>query len=642
MKKSDPSHAEGAPVLARLFRDPRGRLAARSGVAAIAAAAAVAVMALCPVPAPAKREGGVAGDGHRPDTAPLGFPLARLVPPDALAFASVTDVPAFVERVSETGLARALRDESVAPLVRGIVAGLPRGFAEIHALAVLFANGLGPSLGGEAAVVLLGSAPSNATSGPDALFLANVSGREKQARAFLGTTLSFRFITGRIESRKIAGADAVVCRSGGDTVAWCVTDGLLAIATSERALAEALARRPSAKGAPEGLASLPAFERGMKEASLGGRVDYRLFADVERVIGLVFGDRAARVAAAYGIAGLRTAALAGRVGASFREAVCLGVRDDGGAETGLVGALGGPTVTLASAAKMPPETILAAFASIDGRDLARHLSDPALMRSAPKVLKVFLNLLGTQSARRVLEGVRGEAAVAAWNEGHVGWFPRLAAVAALDDPASAEQTLKSAWHSLAKRMRGRFLPRRGGRKGDPSRKVTVGFVDRPEVFIPLIGSPAYGLDGDTLVAGTAATAVCRVLEESRGLAATEGFRKLVEELPPARSTFIYVNVETLVERSLEPHGPAVLEALVAGLSGTVDRADLPPGEAVARYLGPAGASAARSPGGIRIDAVTPAGLVAGVFIVQAFARGPRPAAPPTQMPGPTGAAEPLH
>jgi hypothetical protein len=636
MRKSDISRAEGASALARFFRGPRGRLAARSTVAAVAAAAALVSMAMSPVPAPAGRAGGpdTAGDGRRPQAPPLGFSLARLVPPDALAFASVADVPAFVERLSDTGLARALRDKRVAPLVRGIAAGLPRELAELRALALLFANGLGPALGGEAAVALLDTPTGDGPAAPDILFLANVSGREGQARAFLGTTLSLRFVTGRIESRKIAGAEAVVCSSGGDTVAWCESGGLLAVATSERALAGALARRPVVKGAPRGLPSLPAFERGTKGTSLGGRIDYRAFADVERVMKLVFGERAARLSAAYGIAGLRTVALAGRVGASFREAVHLGVRDTPGAETGIVSALGGPPVTLASASRMPPETILAAFTSIDGSDLAKHVSDPQLQRSGPKVLRVFLSLLGQRSARRVLGEVRGETGVALWNEGHVGWFPRLAAVTTVHDAASAERTLRSEWQSMAKRMRGRFLSRHGSRKGDPSRNVNVGFVDKPEVFIPLVGSPAYGLEGSTLVAGTAATAVCRVLEESRGLAAAQGFRKLVAELPRARSAFVYVNVETLVERSLEPHAPAVLEALVAGLSGAVDRTDFPPGEAVARHLGAAGVSAARSRGGIRIDAETPTGLVAGVFVVTAFARSPRPAVPSTRTPVP--------
>ncbi len=146
----------------------------------------------------------------------------------------------------------------------------------------------------------------------------------------------------------------------------------------------------------------------------------------------------------------------------------------------------------------------------------------------------------------------------------------------------------------------------------------MGFVERPRVFAALVGSPAYGLDGNTLVTGPAATAVSRVIGESAGLAATDGFRSLLAKFPPERSMFVYVNVETLVERALEPHGPALLEALLPGLAARLDREKLPPGEAVARYLGPAGVSAARIREGIRVDAVTPTGLAAVILLAYAL------------------------
>ncbi|MHC5057567.1 MAG: hypothetical protein ACYTKD_23065 [Planctomycetota bacterium] len=597
---------------------------ARSGAAAAAGVAAIIAMILgSSGPAPRATPLDDKGTPARIDRPPLGFALARLVPPDTLAFVSIPDVPGSVGRVSATGLARALRDERVAPFVREVVAGLPREAAELHALALLFARGLGPSLRGEAAAALLNVEARAGGATLEGVFLADVSGRAAGARAFLGTTLALRFVTGRIESVKIAGADAVVCRAGTDTVAWCECDGLLAIATSPEALGEVLT---------EG-------------SSLDGDVDYRVFVDVERLISLLLGERGPSFSARHGIAGLRSATLTGRVGTSVREALHLDVGDASGApgvNAGVFRALGGSPVGLGPASRMPPETILAAFGNVDGRDLAKLLSDPRALRGAPKSLLLLLSLLGRGSARSVLEGVRGEAAVAAWNDGRVGWFPRLALVASIEDRAGTERTIEAAWRSLAARMRGRFLPRRGRWTSDPSREVTVGFVDGPEVFIPIVGSPAYGLDGDTLVAATSAMAVCRFMEEPAGLAATEGFRSLLAELPPERSAFVYVNVETLVERALEPHGLSVLEALAPGLSERFDRERLPPGEAAARHLGLAGVSAVRAGDGIRVDAVTPTGLAAALILVNAVSESSGAAGPPSQARKPAGDAGPLR
>ncbi|MHC4249895.1 MAG: hypothetical protein ACYS9X_12275, partial [Planctomycetota bacterium] len=444
---------------------------ARSGAAAAAGIAAIIAMILgSSGPAPRATRLDDERTPGRTDCPPLGFPLARLVPPDALAFVSVPDVPGSVGRVSATGLARALRDERVAPFVREVVAGLPREAAELHALALLFARGLGPSLRGEAAAALLNVEARAGGTALEAVFLADVSGRAAGARAFLGTTLALRFVMGRIESVKIAGADAVVCRSGTDTVAWCECYGLLAVATSPRALGEVLARRPGKGDAAPCIASLPAFARGIAGSSLDGDVDYRVFVDAERLIDLLLAERGPSFSAGLGIGGLRWATLTGRVGTSVREALHLDVVDAPGApgvNGGILRALGGPPVGLGSASRMPPETILAAFGNVDGRDLAKRLSDPRALRGAPKSLLLLLNLLGRGPARRVLEGVRGEAAVAAWNDGRVGWFPRLALVAAIEDRAGTERTMETVWRSMAARMRGRFLPRRGRWTGDP-------------------------------------------------------------------------------------------------------------------------------------------------------------------------------
>jgi hypothetical protein len=168
--------------------------------------------------------------------------------------------------------------------------------------------------------------------------------------------------------------------------------------------------------------------------------------------------------------------------------------------------------------------------------------------------------------------------------------------------------------------------------------VTVGFVEGAKLFSPLLGSPAYGLDGNTLVAGTAATAVCRVIGESDGLAATDEFRALLAELPPERSAFVYLNIAVLAQWGLEPHGLAVLDAIVPGLSKRLDREKLPPGEAVAPYLAPAGVASTRVEGGIRVDAVTPTGLATTLFAAYAFSERARPAKKPTQKPKPVRAA----
>ena len=557
----------------------------------------------------------------RADAPALDLRLARLIPPDALAVVSVADVPAFLGRISKTGVARALGDERVARFAREIVANLPRDAAELHAAGLLLARGLEGSLRREAVAAIFDIRRRDGAEALGAVFLADVSGRSSEARAFLGTTLAVRFISGSIDIVEVAGVDAVVCRSGPVTVAWCECDGLLVVATSERALAAVLSRRPTLKGAPKGLESSAPYRRAMAGATIDGRVDYRAYVDVERLVTRAMGERAASFRAKYGLEGIRAAALAGRVNGAVREAVYLATRDasgKAGEPRGISGLLGGPRIGLDEASRLPPETIVAAFGSVDGRWLAKFLSDPQSLRGAPKAVALFVNLLGRESARRILEGVRGEAAVAAWNDGHVGWFPRAAAVATAGDPATTKRTLEDAWRSMARRMRGGFLPRRGRWTGDPPREVTMGFVERPEAFAALVGSPAYGLDGNTLVAGTAATAVSQIIGESVGLAGTDEFRSLVAGLPPARSVFVYVNVETLVERALEPHAPAVLEALFPGLAGRLDREKLPPGEAVARHLGPAGVSAARVEGGVRVDAATPTGLAAVMLLAYAL------------------------
>jgi len=637
--KIDPPHAAGGgPDIVRLFGDPRARLAARAGVAILASAAAAMLVTLgAPVPAPAPRAGGpdVASAPDPTAGAPLGFGLARLVPAEAVAFVSIANVPEFLGRASETGLARALRDERVASFARDVVAGLPREASEVYAAGLLLARGLGPSLRGEAAAALLPVERQGATVAPDAVFLADVSGRAAGARSFMGTTLALSFVTGSIGTVRIAGVDAVVCRRGADTVAWCETDGLLAVATSEKALGRVLARRPAMKGAPPGIESIEAYRRGMARASLEGRVDYRAFVDVERLTDVLLGERAADFRAAYGVAGLRAATLVGRVDAEVREAVFLdarGASGAGGATSGIAGALGGAPVGRDAAKRMPAETIFAAFGTIDGSALAGDLSQVRSLSAFPRAAVIFLGLLGKESTKRILEGVRGEAAVAAWNEGRLGWFPRAAAVATVRDHDGTARALKDAWLSMAKRMRGRLLSRRGRWKGASSREVTVGYVDGPKVFLPTVGSPAYGLDGDALVAGTAATAVCGIIEETRGLAATDKFRSLLAKLPAERSAFVYLNVETLVERALEPMGPAVFDALFPGLAGRLDRGKFPPGEAVAQYLGPAGVSAAGAEGGIRVDAITPAGLGLAAFVAYALSGSDGPGARPSRTP----------
>ena len=239
---------------------------------------------------------------------------------------------------------------------------------------------------------------------------------------------------------------------------------------------------------------------------------------------------------------------------------------------------------------------------------------------------------------RASRGLRGRAAVAVWNAGRVGWFPVAAVAMDVPDRTTLEPDLRRFWQSLASGLGGTLRVHRGRRAGDPPGALDLHFVERPKVFISSVGSPAYAFDGATLVAGTTAIAVRDALEESRGLGSNERFTRLLAELPEGKSRLVYVDVPTLADRGLEPYAPAALEALIPGASSWLDRSNVPPGRGVEPHLRPAGASAAQAPEGVRIDAVTPAGLplVAAVayriLSRRAVARRPRSRRPSSPQP----------
>ena len=613
--------------------------------AAVAMAAAVTVGRGPAGPPPVREEASGReprvrrGEAGRPG---LGFPLARLVPPDAVALVTIRNVPSFVKRVSETGLARALREKDVERFTRHIVENLPPDLARLRGIAVGFGKTLAPALGGELAVAVLRLDP--ALSKTEAVLLADVSGREKEARVFLAGFRAIFLAGGRIELVPVAGAEAFVLRAPGGTelAAWSLHDGLLAIGTGVRALAAALGRRPGAlEGRSSGLDGSPLFRAAVARSSIArsstdGGADYRVFVDVERALGGLYGESGARILAQYGANGLRAAALAGKVGDSVREALYLHAPGRPGP---LLRDLCGSGIDLDAAARLPARTIIATFGAVDGRALARQISrlaQAAARQSRPTALARVLVAVAGEPLDRASRGLRGKATVAVWNAGRVGWFPVAAVTMDVPDPAALEPDLRRFWQSLAAGLGGGVRVHRGRRAGETPGALDLYFVESPKVFISSVGSPAYAFDGATLVAGTTAAAVRDTLQESRGLGSDERFTRLLAELPEGKSRLVYVDVPTLVERALEPYAPAALEALIPGASSWLDRSNVPPGRVAERHLRPAGASAAEAPEGVRIDAVTPAGLplvaAAAYRILSRSAvarrpRSPRPRAP---------------
>ncbi|MHC4506328.1 MAG: hypothetical protein ACYTFI_23785, partial [Planctomycetota bacterium] len=594
----------------------------------------------------------------------LGFPLARLVPPDAVAFLTIRNAPSFMERVSETGLARALGEKDVERFTRHIVENLPPDLARLRGIAVGFGKTLTPALSGELAVAVLRLGP--ALSKTEAVLLADVSGREKEARVFLAGFGAIFLAGGRIELVPVAGSQAFVLRAPGGTelAAWSLGDGLLAIGTGVEALTAALGRRAGAlEGRSNGLDGSALFRASMGRASIArsstadssiprsstdGDADFRAFVNVDLALRGLYGESGAKLLARYGANGLRAAALTGRVGESVREALYLYAPGQRGA---LLHNLCGSGIDLDAAARLPAKTIVATFGAVDGRPLAREVSGLAqrtARQSRPTGLARVLLAVAGEPLDRAARGLRGKAAVAVWNAGRVGWFPVAALAMDVPDRPALEPDLRRLWQSLASGLGGALRVHKGRRAADPSGALDLYFIERPRLFMSSLGSPAYAFDGTTLVAGTTAITVRDALEESRGLRSDAKFTSLLAELPDGKSRLVYIDVPTLAERALEPYAPAALEALVPGARAWLDRSKVPPGPVVEPHLRPAGASAAEAPEGVRIDAVTPGGLplVAAVayriLSLRAVARRarsprsplPRPAAPRPRSPQP--------
>ncbi len=589
----------------------------------------------------------------------LGFPLARLVPPDATAFLTIRNVPSFMERVSETGLARALREKDVERFTRHIVENLPPDLARLRGIAVGFGRTLAPALRGELAVAVLRLGP--ALSKTEVVLLADVSGREEEARLFLAGFGAIFLAGGRIELVPVAGSQAFVLRAPGGTelAAWSLHDGLLAIGTGVGALTAVLGRRAGAlAGRSNGLDGSALFRASMARASIAnssiarssianssiprssidGGADFRAFVNVDRALRGLYGESGARVLAQYGANGLRAAALAGKVGDSVREALYLYAP---GGRGPLLRDLCGSGIDLDAAARLPAKTLMATFGAIDGRGLARQISSlakAAARQSRPTGLARLLVAVAGEPLDRAARGLRGRAAVAVWNAGRVGWFPVAALAMDVPDRAALEPDLRRFWQSLASGLGGALRVHKGRRAADPSGALDLYFIERPRLFISSLGSPAYAFDGTTLVAGTTVIAVRDALQESRGLRSDERFTSLLAELPDGKSRLVYIDVPTLAERALEPYAPAALEALVPGASAWLDRSKVPSGRVVESHLRPAGASAAEAPEGVRIDAVTPAGLPLVAAIAyrilsrRAVARRPRSPRPPLPRP----------
>lgn len=625
----------------------------RAAVAAISAAAAAAALSVpvcrgptgAPPPEqqsqaedPGRREQGTPhGDGAKGS---IGFPLVRLVPSGAAAFVSIPDVPRLVERVSGTGLARALREKEVERFASHVVENLPPGLVHLQRICVGFAKGLAPALGGELAAAVLRFDPLSRRV--EAVLLADVSGREDEARAFLAGLGSLVLAGGVIERKPIAGSEALVLRTprGTELAAWSVGDGLLAIATGSRALAAVLARRPGAlEGGEPGLDQSPLFRASTDRSSLEGGTDYRLFVNVEKTLDGIFGRSAAAIRVKYGVGGLRAAALAGRVADSVREALYL---DDGGSSgrgCALLWMFRGPGVDLDAARRLPAGTMMAAFGHLDGRARAREVSRAGAEVAGllPQPLAGLVASAAGAPLTRAAGAVKGEAAVAMWNAGRMGWFPAAAVVAETPERAGAEAGLRRLWASLASGLGGRLQVHSVRREAEPARAIDLYFVENPGILIPVIGSPAYVFDGRTLIVATTATTAREIVEESGGVASTAGFRAVLADLPERRSGLAYVDVPALVRWALEPYAPAVLEALVPGAASRLDRSKVPPGRAVAHHLRPAGGSSVDLGPGVRIDAVTPIGLpLVGAIVCRALAGGTAGPRPP---PAPRSAAE---
>jgi len=177
---------------------------------------------------------------------------------------------------------------------------------------------------------------------------------------------------------------------------------------------------------------------------------------------------------------------------------------------------------------------------------------------------------------------------------------------------SVDVALDNTWWRLAGWLKGKHMlseitPRRHA-DGDA---VAVRFVNRPAIRVGPLRSAAGALADSRrlLIAATDVQALREVVETEGGLAATDGFRRVVARLPSGRSAFIYVDVPGVIRWGFEPFARAVIDAVIPGAGTRLDRQTLPDVWTAALSLEPMGVAFFADDGGVRVEGVTPIGLV---------------------------------
>ena len=156
--------------------------------------------------------------------------------------------------------------------------------------------------------------------------------------------------------------------------------------------------------------------------------------------------------------------------------------------------------------------------------------------------------------------------------------------------------------------------------------MVIRSIERMAFRLPFVRSPASCVKDRRLFAATDAAAVRGLLlAEQGGLAETEGMKRLAAALPGKSRLWLYVDIPRIVDRAFEPYAPAVMERLWPGAFDRLDRGAMPSGSAIARHLRPAAVSMLAGADGLRIDAVTPAGLIPTVVSAAALLNGVLPA-----------------
>jgi len=648
------SSSGGPAAIGRVVRPwgsvPGSRLA---GAVLLAAAAAASTLAPRPVARPAPgpsatgeglerpARGAGAGGGEAPRFRP-----EELLPPDTVALVSISDARAFLEALARTGMARALDDPELRQFLALVGEHLPSDLASLRDIGVALLAGLRPALAGGLALALVRvDVPARAV---DAVLVADVSGREPAARAFLASLEMLGAASGCERSElALGGSRATVLRlpvrtpasraepeprgSAKDLAAWALDGDMLVVATSRIALEEVLSRRAATPvaGLSPSLADAEDFALASARAALeGGRAHYSAFVNVRRAFEDLLGPAAHFWRSRLGLEGLEALALAGRLEGSVREGVFLRAR----ARSPSLSLLVGPETGLLGASLLPERTLAAVFGQADGGMVARLLETFARRGVVPFGEETARRLAGLAAASGLSSEtlsrlVSGEFCLALWSAGRVGWFPRVGLAAETASPEALEPVLVSAWQGLASVLGGRFQELVLGEGGSA---VRMRLVDAAAVRYPFLGSPAWAVARPAgggraflVASGDALAAKELACPGGARLESNPRWKALLERLPARRSGLVYVDLPTIVERGFEPYAPAVLARLVPGASVWLRPGSVPPGSVVARHLEACGGSSRAEGDGVRLDAATPAGLaltlgtcavVAGAFL----------------------------